>query len=201
VAARIEARFPYPVFTKPVNLGSSVGVSKAHDHAALLKALGLALEFDRRAIIEPAVNCRELECGVLGNDQPQASVVGEVVPNREFYDYRAKYLDNASRLYIPADLAAETAANVRSMAVDAFLALDLSGLARVDFFLDRDNGALYVNEVNTMPGFTQISMYPKLWEASGVPYPELLDRLIQLGLERHQEQRRNRTAFDPDAEA
>jgi len=201
VCACIEARFAYPVFAKPANLGSSVGVGKAHDHAELLIALAGALAYDRKAIVEPGVNCRELECGVLGNDEPQASVVGEIVPEREFYDYRAKYLDNTSRLYIPADLPAETANNVRRMAVEAFLALDLSGLARVDFFLDRDSGALYLNEVNTMPGFTQISMYPKLWEASGVPYPELLDRLIQLGMERQQDRQRNRTTFDPGSEA
>lgn len=201
VCDQIEARFPYPVFVKPANLGSSVGVGKAHDRAELRVALATALEYDRKAIIEPAVKCRELECGVLGNDEPLASVVGEIVPEREFYDYRAKYLDNTSRLYIPADLPPETAASLRQMAVAAFLTLDLSGLARVDFFLDKDSGALYLNEVNTMPGFTQISMYPKLWEASGVPYPELLDRLIQLGLERQRDRLRNRTAFDPTTEA
>ena len=197
----IEARFPYPVFVKPANMGSSVGVGKAHDRAELERALATALEFDRKAIVEPGVNARELECGVLGNDEPIASVVGEVVPSNEFYDYRAKYVDNASRLYIPAQIPDEVAERVRRTAVAAFLALDLSGLARVDCFLDRDSGEFYLNEVNTMPGFTQISMYPKLWEASGVPYPELLDRMIQLGLERHEERRRNRTTFDPDVEA
>jgi D-alanine-D-alanine ligase len=135
---------------------------------------------------------------VLGNDEPIASIVGEVVPSNEFYDYRAKYVDNASRLYIPAEIPSETMATIRAMAVDAFLALDLSGLARVDFFLDKDTGQVYLNEVNTMPGFTEISMYPKLWEASGVPYPQLLDRLIQLGLERHAEKQRNRTRYSPE---
>ncbi|MFI5272161.1 MAG: D-alanine--D-alanine ligase family protein [Ktedonobacterales bacterium] len=195
---RIERRFAYPVFVKPANLGSSVGVGKAHDRAELRACLAGALEYDRKAIVEPGINCRELECGVLGNDEPIASVVGEVVPSSEFYDYRAKYVDNASRLYIPAEVPDEVATHIREMAVAAFLALDLSGLARVDFFLDRDSGAVYVNEVNTMPGFTQISMYPKLWEASGIAYPELLDRLIQLGIERHADTLRNRTSFAPD---
>ncbi|MGH2516031.1 MAG: D-alanine--D-alanine ligase family protein [Ktedonobacterales bacterium] len=198
---RIEARFPYPVFVKPANLGSSVGVGKAHGRAELERALAVAFEFDRKAIVEPGVNCRELECGVLGNEQPLASIVGEIVPTREFYDYRAKYVDDASRLYIPADIPAATAEAIRAAAVQAFLALDLSGLARVDFFLDKDIGAIYVNEVNTLPGFTQISMYPKLWEASGIPYPALLDRLLALGIERHADKQRNRTSYDPEAEA
>jgi D-alanine-D-alanine ligase len=196
--ASVERRFTYPVFVKPANLGSSVGVGKAHDRAELVGALATALEYDRKIIVEPGVNCRELECGVLGNDEPIASVVGEVVPSNEFYDYRAKYVDNASRLYIPAQIAPEQADELRRLAVEAFLALDLSGLARVDFFLDKDSDTIYVNEVNTMPGFTQISMYPKLWEASGIPYPELLDRLIQLGLERSADKQRNRTSYAPE---
>ncbi|HEY7783016.1 MAG TPA: D-alanine--D-alanine ligase family protein [Ktedonobacterales bacterium] len=198
VRARIEARFAYPVFVKPANMGSSVGVGKAHDRSELHHALAVALEFDRKALVEPSVNARELECGVLGNDEPEASVVGEVVPSNEFYDYHAKYLDNASRLYIPAPITPEQTAEVRRIAIAAFQALDLSGLARVDCFLDRDAGDLYVNEVNTMPGFTQISMYPKLWEATGVPYPQLLDRLIDLALERHAEKSRTRTTYTPD---
>jgi D-alanine-D-alanine ligase len=199
LADRIEARFPYPVFIKPANLGSSVGVGKAHDRDELRACLRTALEYDRKALVEPGINCRELECGVLGNDEPIASVVGEVVPSNEFYDYRAKYVDNASRLYIPAEIPTETAEAIRRTAVAAFLALDLSGLARVDCFLDKDSGQVYLNEVNTMPGFTQISMYPKLWEASGVPYPELLDRLIALGLERHADKQRNRTSYTPES--
>lgn len=197
VCARIAERFPGAVFVKPANMGSSVGVGKAHNAAELPGVVAEALKYDRKAIVEPAINCRELECGVLGNEEPIASVVGEIVPSNEFYDYKAKYVDNASRLYIPAEIPAETMESLRKMAVDAFLALDLSGLARVDFFLDRDSGQVYLNEVNTMPGFTQISMYPKLWEASGVPYPQLLDRLIQLGLERHAEKQRNLTRFAP----
>jgi len=200
VLDRIEARFPYPVFVKPANTGSSVGVGKAKARDELERALLSALEYDSKAIVEPGVNCRELECAALGNAEPIASVVGEVVPSREFYDYRAKYLDNASRLYIPAEIPQETAAAIRRMAVEAFVALELSGLARVDFFLDKDSGAVYLNEVNTMPGFTQISMYPKLWEASGIPYPELLDRLIQLGLERHAEKQAIRTNYTPEAD-
>ena len=198
VYARIEAAFPYPIFVKPANMGSSVGVGKAHDRAELRGALATALEFDRKAIVEPGVNARELECGVLGNDEPQASIVGEVVPSNEFYDYRAKYLDNASRLHIPAHIPDDQAAEIQRLAVAAFQALDLSGLARVDFFLDRDSGQVYINEVNTMPGFTQISMYPKLWEASGIPYPQLLDRLIALALERQADKARTRTTFSPD---
>jgi D-alanine-D-alanine ligase len=198
VLDRIEARFPYPVFVKPANTGSSVGVGKAKSREELERALLTALEYDSKALIEPGINCRELECATLGNAEPIASVVGEVTPNREFYDYRAKYLDNASRLTIPAEIPQETAADIRRMAVEAFVALDLSGLARVDFFLDKDSGAVYLNEVNTMPGFTQISMYPKLWEASGIPYPELLNRLIQLGLERHAEKQAIRTSYTPD---
>jgi D-alanine-D-alanine ligase len=192
---RIEEHFAYPVFAKPVNLGSSVGVDKAHDRGELVKMVTTALEYDRRALIEPSINCRELECGVLGNDEPVASTVGEVVPSNEFYDYRAKYVDNASRLYIPAEIPPALLESVRQLAIKAFLALDLSGLARVDFFLDKDSGTVYLNEVNTMPGFTEISMYPKLWEASGIPYPELLDRLIQLGIERYADRQRNRTSF------
>ena len=195
---RIEARFSYPIFVKPANMGSSVGVGKAHDRNELRDVLTAALAYDRKAVVEPGVNCRELECAVLGNDEPIASIVGEVVPSNEFYDYRAKYVDNASRLYLPADLPQALAESVRRMAVEAFLALDLSGLARVDFFLDKDTSQIYINEVNTMPGFTQISMYPKLWETSGIPYPELLDRLIQLGLERYAEKQRNRTSYNPE---
>lgn len=198
VCARIAERFPGAVFVKPANMGSSVGVGKAHNAEELPGVVVDALKYDRKAIVEPAINCRELECGVLGNDEPIASVVGEIVPSNEFYDYNAKYVDNASRLYIPAEIPAETAESLRAMAVSAFLALDLSGLARVDFFLDKDSGQLYLNEVNTMPGFTQISMYPKLWEASGIPYPQLLDRLIALGIERHEEKKRNLTRFTPN---
>jgi len=199
VCARIESSFGYPVFVKPANLGSSVGIGKAHNREELRESLQEAITFDRKLVVEPGVNCRELECGVLGNDDPIASIVGEVVPSNEFYDYHAKYIDNASRLHIPAPIPEETMSEVQQLAVRAFRALDLNGLARVDFFLDRDTGRLYINEVNTMPGFTQISMYPKLWEASGIPYSQLLDRLIELAIERFRDAQRNRTSFEPGA--
>lgn len=190
----IEQQIGYPNFVKPVNLGSSVGINKAHDRTELVHALNVAAEYDRKIIIERGINCRELECAVLGNDEPIASVVGEVVPGNEFYDYNAKYLDNTSQTIIPADLPQTSAEEVRRQAVQAFLALDLSGLARVDFFLEKETGKVYINEVNTLPGFTQISMYPKLWEASGLPYSELLDRLIELAIERYEDKQRNRTS-------
>ncbi|GER84998.1 D-alanine--D-alanine ligase A [Thermogemmatispora aurantia] len=189
----VEARLGYPCFVKPVNLGSSVGISKAHNRKELEQAIAFAAEYDRKIIVERGIDCRELECAVLGNDEPLASVVGEIIPSNEFYDYRAKYIDNRSQIVIPADLPQETAEQVRRYAVQAFLALDLSGLARVDFFLQKASGQLYINEVNTMPGFTTISMYPKLWQASGLPYEQLLDHLIELALERHTDRQRNRT--------
>jgi D-alanine-D-alanine ligase len=191
----IEQRLNYPCFVKPVNLGSSVGVNKAHNRKELACAIDEAAAFDRKIIIERGVNCRELECAVLGNDEPLASVVGEVVSSNEFYDYRAKYLDGKSQIIIPADIPQAAAAEVRRQAAQAFTALDLSGLARVDFFLERETGKVYLNEVNTMPGFTSISMYPKLWEASGLPYKQLIDRLIALAIERHADRQRNRTSM------
>jgi D-alanine-D-alanine ligase len=196
LAARVERELAYPVFVKPANLGSSVGISKARTRAELDAAIDLALEFDRKIVIESAVpEAREIECAVLGNDDPQASVPGEVVPSREFYDYESKYLDDSSTLLIPAPLTDAQTAAVRRLAVDAFRALDGAGLSRVDFLMARQTGALYLNEVNTMPGFTTISMYPKMWEASGLPYAALLDRLIALALERHAEKQRLRTSI------
>ena len=189
----VEQRLGYPCFVKPVNLGSSVGVNKAHHRDELAHAIRVAAEYDRKIIIERAINCRELECSVLGNDEPIASVVGEVVPSNEFYDYNAKYIDGKSSVIIPAAIPQATAEQVRRWAVQAFTALDLSGLSRVDFFLEKETGQVYINEVNTIPGFTQISMYPKLWEASGLPYAQLLDRLIELAIERHEDRQRNRT--------
>lgn len=191
----IVARFGYPVFVKPANMGSSVGVSKAHDDRELRDALRLAARYDRKILVEQSINAREIECAVLGNDDPEASIVGEIVPSKEFYDYEAKYLDGASKLLIPAPIDDELALRVRYMAVQAFKALDLAGCARVDFFLDRDSGQVYLNEVNTMPGFTSISMYPKLWEASGVPFPKLIERLITLAVERHADRARNETGL------
>jgi D-alanine-D-alanine ligase len=190
----VEERLGYPCFVKPVNLGSSVGINKAHDRGELEHAINVAAEYDRKIIIERGINCREIECAVLGNDEPLASVAGEIVASNEFYDYNAKYIDNQSQTLIPAPIPPETAEQVRRFALTAFTALDLSGLARVDFFLEKENNQVYINEVNTMPGFTQISMFAKLWEASGLPYSQLLDRLIDLALERYEDKQRNRTS-------
>lgn len=186
-AQRVEAALPYPVFCKPANLGSSVGVTKAHDRPELIAGLREAARWDRRVLAERGLNAREIEVSVLGNDSPIASVPGEIIPSREFYDYDAKYIDQISELIIPASLPEATAAEARHVAVLAFKAIDCAGMARVDFLLERDTGRLYVSEINTIPGFTQISMYPKLWQASGISYPELIDRLIELALERQAE--------------
>jgi len=193
----IERKLGYPVFVKPANLGSSVGITKVHESSELAAAMDEAARYDRKIIIEQGVGglrgkARELECSVLGNDDAQASVVGEIVPSAEFYDYRAKYLDEGSELLIPAKIGRMQMKQVQQMAVAAFKAVDCCGLARVDFLMDPKSKKIYVNEINTMPGFTAISMYPKLWAASGVKYPELIDRLIQLGLERHRDKRKNR---------
>jgi D-alanine-D-alanine ligase len=194
---QIESALKYPVFVKPANLGSSVGISKAHDSAELGPAIEEAAKYDSKIIIEQAVGgkrrkAREFECSVLGNDDPKASVCGEVIPAKEFYDYDAKYIDEGSRLLIPAKLSRGQQKQVQQMAVRAFQACDCAGLARVDFLMDPATEKIYLNEVNTMPGFTSISMYPKLWAASGIEYPELIGRLIELGLERHAERKRNR---------
>jgi D-alanine-D-alanine ligase len=198
VLAEIEQHLTYPVFTKPANAGSSVGVAKAHDRDELRRGLDLASRFDRKLLIEAGIDAREIECSVLGNDEPIASVPGEVLPSNEFYDYSAKYIDNTSGLVIPAELTEEQTRQVQSLAVRAFLAIDCAGMARVDFFLDRISGRFYVNELNTIPGFTEISMYPKLWEASGLPYPRLLDRLIELALERREDKRLSQTRYEFD---
>jgi D-alanine-D-alanine ligase len=196
VVAEIEGALSYPLFVKPANLGSSIGVSKARERAQLKEALAEAARYDRKILVEEAVpQAREIECSVLGNDDPIASVPGEVVPSDEFYSYAAKYLTGESKLLIPAPLPEEVAAQVRQLAVAAFRAIDGAGLARVDFLMDGTTGQLYVNEINTLPGFTQISMYPKLWEASGIPYPTLIDRLIELALERHADRARCLTTY------
>ncbi len=199
VEDEIERELGYPCFVKPANLGSSVGVSKVHDRAELGPALLLAASYDRKIVVEQGINAREIECSVLGNDEPEASVLGEIIPCNEFYDYNAKYIDGRSELVIPAPLPDDLAQRIRQLAIQAFLAVDCAGMARVDFLLDRDTLDVYVNEVNTIPGFTAISMYPKLWEASGLPYPALIDRLIELALERHEEKRRTRTSYTPKA--
>ena len=190
-------RLGFPVFVKPANLGSSVGISKAKHVAELRTAIKLAAEFDRKVVIEAAVpQAREIEVAVLGNDEPEASVPGEIIPSGEFYDYEAKYLNAASREVIPAVLPDRLAEEIRTLAVTAFKALDCAGMARVDFLLEGDGGGrLYINELNTIPGFTTISMYSKMWAASGVSYPQLLDRLIALAIERHAEKQQLRTSM------
>lgn len=175
----------YPLFVKPANLGSSVGISKVHNRADLLEGLMYAAQYDRRIIVQKGHNVREIEVSVLGNDQPEASLCGEVVPEAEFYSYEAKYHDDRSKTYIPADIPAATAESIRELAVRAYKATDVSGMARIDFFLDKDTGEVYLNELNTIPGFTQISMFPQLWNASGVSGEDLVDRLVDLALERH----------------
>jgi D-alanine-D-alanine ligase len=203
-AAAIEATLKYPLFVKPANLGSSVGISKVHDRKELAPALLVAAKYDRKIVIEEGVagkgksrtttKARELEVAVLGNDDPKASVVGEIVPGKEFYDYEAKYLSDGSIPIIPAKITAAESKQIRAMAVEAFRACDLAGLARVDFLMEPDGKRrIYLNEVNTLPGFTSISMYPKLWQATGLSYADLITRLIELALERHKE--RSRTTF------
>jgi len=188
----IEAKFRYPVFVKPATLGSSVGMSKVHSREELAPALDLASEFAMKILVERAVSAREIEVSVLGNHHPQASVPGEIVPHREFYDYTAKYLEEGTALLIPAKLRPAQRKKIQQLAVSAFRTLELSGMARVDFFLEKKGGKLFLNEVNTIPGFTSISMYPKMWEASGISFRELIDRLIALALEVHAEKARTR---------
>ena len=197
VMNRVVNRLGFPVFVKPANLGSSVGISKAKHAAELRTAIALAAEFDRKIVVESAVpQAREIEVAVLGNDEPEASVPGEIISSREFYDYEAKYLDAGSKDIIPAVLPETLAEHIRALAVTAFRAIDCAGMARVDFLLAGDgSGTLYLNELNTIPGFTTISMYSKMWNASGVSYPALLDRLIALALERHADKQQLRTSM------
>ena len=188
----IEKKFRYPVFVKPANLGSSVGITKAHNRRELAQGLRTAGNYDRKILVEKAIAGREIECAVLGNDAPVASVPGEVIPGREFYDYADKYLEDTAQLIVPAPLRAAQTKRVQRLAVEAFRATDCAGMARVDFFLEKKTGKIYVNEINTIPGFTSISMYPRMWAASGLPYAKLIDRLIELALERHREKTRIR---------
>jgi D-alanine-D-alanine ligase len=192
----VESNLTYPVFTKPANLGSSVGICKCASRSELAAGLDDAGRYDRRVIVEQGVDGRELEVSVLGNDSPVASVVGEIRPRRPFYDYIAKYVSDDSELIIPAELDPDTASQIQQMAVKAFQAIDGAGLGRVDFLLDKADGRIYINEINTIPGFTRISMYPKLWEASGLSYPELLDRLIELALERSEVKSKLKTIYE-----
>jgi D-alanine-D-alanine ligase len=196
VQKQVESKLKYPVFVKPANLGSSVGISKAHDRKELGPAIDEAAKFDRKIVIEQGVGgkkqkAREIECAVLGNDKPAASVAGEIVPSKEFYDYDAKYLDEGSQLMIPAKLTKAESKKIQELAIAAFQAVDCSGLARVDFLMEPNTRKIYLNEINTMPGFTAISMYPKLWAATGVTYPDLIEKLIELGLERYREKKKN----------
>ena len=192
IQAAVEAKFPYPVFVKPATLGSSVGMTKVHSREELAPALNLAAEFAMKILVEQCMVAREIEVSVLGNHDPKSSVPGEIVPHREFYDYAAKYLEEGTQLLIPANLKPAQAQKIQKYAIEAFRALELSGMARVDFFLEKESGKIYLNEVNTIPGFTSISMYPKMWEASGIPFRELIDKLIELAFEMHREKARTK---------
>jgi len=193
-----EKKLRYPMFIKPANLGSSIGITKAHDRNELIASVRLAGEYDRKILVEKGIeNAREIECSVLGNDNPVASVPGEVIPSNEFYDYDAKYVDGKSTAVIPAKLPTAVTKKVQQLAAQSFKVLDCSGMARVDFLVTKKTNKVYMNEINTIPGFTSISMYPKLWEASGVGYSELLDRLIRLAIERHRGKQNLKTTFEP----
>lgn len=200
VIHKAEAMCAYPIFTKPANLGSSVGITKCNNRSDLQEGLIEAAAYDRRVLVQRGIkNVREIEVSVLGNDDPQASVPGEVEPSREFYSYESKYVDGTSGLLIPAPIPAETSELIRQIAVRAYKAIDCAGMARVDFMLEKDTNTIYLNELNTIPGFTKISMYPKLWEATGLPYAELVDRLIELALERKAERDRTRHEYRSEA--
>jgi len=197
ILSLVQDDFKYPLFVKPTNLGSSVGITKVHKKEELEKAIDLASSYDRKILIEKGLEeVREIECGVLGNDEPRASVVGEVKPAGEFYDYDSKYIDESTQLIIPADLPYGVSKEVQEIALRAFKALDAAGMARVDFFVSKKENKIYLSEINTIPGFTSTSMYPRLWEASCIPYPELIDRLIQLALERHQDKKQNKISYN-----
>lgn len=196
ILSLIQNTFEYPLFVKPTNLGSSVGITKVHRKEELEKAIDLAFSYDRKILIEEGLEgAREIECSVLGNDEPQTSVVGEVKPAGEFYNYDSKYIDQATQLIVPADLPENVSEKVRKIALRAFKAIDAAGMARVDFFVTKKGNKIYLNEINTIPGFTSVSMYPRLWEASGISYPELIDQLIQLALERYQDKKQNKTFY------
>lgn len=194
--AAVAEKLGFPCFIKPANLGSSVGISKAYNQQELRDAIEEALLYDRRVIVEKFLMGQEIECSVLGNDEPQASLPGEIIPSNDFYDYKAKYIDDRSTIVIPAQLTPDTLAKVRQLAVETFMALDCAGLARVDLFVNEKTGEIWLNEINTMPGFTTISMYPKMWEASGLPFAELLQQLIELAEERFQQKEALKTSFD-----
>ncbi len=193
---KIENEIGYPCFVKPANLGSSLGISKVHNRQDLSPAINEAAKYDRKIIVEENIDGREIEVAVLGNDDPRASIPGEIVPCNEFYDYRAKYLDGNSQLLIPAKLPADTVNAVKHMAESAFKVVDCAGFARIDFFLENNSNRILINEINTIPGFTKVSMFPKLWEASGIPYAKLLDLIIEYALERHEDKNRSLTTYE-----
>ena len=196
VIGEIEREITYPVFVKPANLGSSVGITKAHNREELIKGLTAASEFDRKVIVEWGIDrAREIEVAVLGNDDPKASVCGEIVPSKEFYDFEDKYILGRAKLHVPSTISQKLSDKIRKMAIEAFKVIDCSGMARVDFLLDPKSNDVYIDEINTIPGFTSISMYPKLWEASGISYQKLIDQLIELAFERYNDKKRNRTSF------
>lgn len=195
VIEEIEKELEYPVFVKPANMGSSVGIAKADNKQKLHEALLDAARFDRKVVVEKGYEVREIEISVLGNDEPKVSLPGEVVPGNDFYDYKAKYVDDNSALYIPARLKEEKIKRIQEIAIEAYKTLDCSGLSRIDFFVRKDNGEILINEINTLPGFTNISMYPKLWEHSGISLDALTDELVQLALERSQDVSRNITSY------
>ena len=193
----IDDKMTYPLFVKPTNLGSSVGITKVHKKDELQKAIDLAACYDRKILIEKGIeDVREIECSVLGNDEPRASVVGEVKPAGEFYDYDSKYIDEKTQLIIPAELPKEISEEIQKIALHAFKAVDTAGMSRVDFFISKKTNEIYLNEINTIPGFTKVSMYPRLWEASGLSYSDLIDKLIQLALERYQDKNQNKTSYN-----
>ncbi|MBR5315159.1 MAG: D-alanine--D-alanine ligase [Firmicutes bacterium] len=185
MAAQIEEQVPYPMFVKPANMGSSVGINKAKDRDSLISALKEAAHYDRRIVVEQGINCRELETGVIGNHFPEAAAVGEIKSSDEFYDYDAKYVDGHSQMCIPADISEDIREEIRSLAIKAYMAIDCAGFARVDFFLEKETNKVYINEINTIPGFTRFSMFPGLWAEAGVPYSELIERIVEFGYERH----------------
>ena len=201
IISEIERRLKYPVFVKPSNSGSSIGINKAHHRKELLHSIDIAAQFDRKILVEQGINnAREIECGVLGNDHPIASVPGEIVPSNEFYDYNAKYVDENSEAIIPARLPGPIVKKIKQYALSAFRALDCAGMARVDFLVTRKSNRIYLNEINTIPGFTSISMYPKLWQASGITYSALLDKLVELAIERHKVKAKLKTTYQPEKE-
>lgn len=195
IIEQAEALTSYPMFVKPANLGSSVGITKVKNRSDLYEGLMEAARYDRRILVERGINAREIEISVLGNENPKASTPGEIVPSDEFYSYNAKYLDGESELFIPAPVSDDLIEKVKELAVKTYKAIDCAGMARVDFLLDKDSSELYINEVNTIPGFTSISMYPKLWDASGLPYPALIDELIELALDRKRERNKSKRTF------